>query len=105
MRSLTSILAVVSYLIPQFWLRPVQDNPEKFDEQQPQRILQTRIARGSTYAYMQGCPSEKGCTLVLRGDNRDVLSEVKSILNFSILLAYHLRLEVAYYNDRCVFRT
>lgn len=37
---------------------------------------------------------------MLRGADRKVLTEVKSIINFSILVAYHLRLEVAYYTDR-----
>lgn len=85
-----------------FYMRVVQDDPEKMeaDTKGGRRILKTRIARGSTYAYVTGCPSEKGCSIVLRGDNRNVLSEVKKILRFCIVVAYHLRLEVAYYNDR-----
>jgi hypothetical protein len=83
-----------------FSLRIVKDDPEKIDQQKQQRILKTRIARGTTYAYLQGCPSEKGCTIVLRGANRDLLNEVKNIISFGILVAYHLRLEVAYYIDR-----
>lgn len=70
------------------------------DQQKSQRILRTRIARGTTYCYLEGCPSEKGCTIVLRGGDRSILNEVKSIINFGILIAYHLRLEVAYYTDR-----
>lgn len=35
-----------------------------------------------------------------RGANREILSEVEHIISFCIVLAYHLRLEVAYYNDR-----
>ena len=49
-----------------FWLRCVFDNPEKIDFNRPQRVLKSPIARGSTYAYLQGCPPELGCTLVLR---------------------------------------
>ena len=49
-----------------FWLRCVSDNPEKIDLDRPKRVLKSPIARGSTYAYLQGCPPELGCTLVLR---------------------------------------
>jgi len=83
-----------------FWLRLVQDNPEKHSAARPLRILRTRVARGSTYAYLEGCPSELGCTIVLRGASRETLAAVKEIIRFSIVIAYHLRLEVAYYNDR-----
>ncbi|RYH31547.1 hypothetical protein EON65_02425 [archaeon] len=85
----------------QFWLRLVQDDPEKDSSIQPRRVLRTRISRGSTYVYVQGCPSERGCTIVLRGATRHVLAQVKHILNFAMVVAYHLRLEVAYYFDRC----
>lgn len=83
-----------------FWMRLVQDDPERSNDTQTTRILRTRISRASTYAYIEGCPSERGCTIVLRGGNRPLLAEVKRIIRFSILVAYHLRLEVAYYNDR-----
>ena len=83
-----------------FWLRSIQDNPEKIDSTRPHRVLATPLSRGSTYAYFQGCPPELGCTLVLRGSHRATLGEVKRIIGFSVVLAYHLRLEVAYYTDR-----
>lgn len=83
------------------WLRLIQDDPEKTATLPPSRILKTRISRGSTYTYIQGCPAERGCSIVLRGDERVVLTELKRIIRFSVAVAYHLRLEVAYYNDRC----
>jgi hypothetical protein len=43
-----------------FWLRYVQDNPEKLDPSRPQRVLKSPITRGSTYAYFRGCPPELG---------------------------------------------
>lgn len=49
-----------------FWLRSVLDDPEKIDVNRAQRVLKSPISRGSTYAYIQGCPPELGCTLVLR---------------------------------------
>ena len=36
----------------------------------------------------------------IRGASREVLAEVKKIISFCVVLAYHLRLEVAYYCDR-----
>lgn len=48
----------------------------------------------------QGCPANKGCALVLRGEAREALQDVEKIIQFGILVAYHLRLETAYYNDR-----
>jgi hypothetical protein len=83
-----------------FLLRLVQDDPEKMDPNAPVRVLRTRISRASTYAYFQNCPAERGCSIVLRGANRNVLAEVKRIIRFSVSIAYHLRLEVAFYADR-----
>ena len=83
-----------------FWLQVVQDDPERLSAEHPSRILKTRILRGSTYAYFQGCPAERGCSIRLRGENRTVLREIKRIIKFSIVVAYHLRLEVSYYCDR-----
>lgn len=57
--------------------------------------------KSTTYAYLEGCPPELGCTLILRGGNKTTLVEIKRIMKFSVMLAYHLRLEVAYYSDRC----
>ncbi len=64
------------------------------------RILKNVISKGSTYAYLQGCPSELGCSIVLRGGDYELLTKIKRIIHFSIMIAYHLRLEVAYYSDR-----
>lgn len=83
-----------------FRLSVVHDDPEKKVANQPRRILETRIARGSTYAYVQGCPSDRGCSIILRGADRAALKEIKRILAFSVSVAYHLRLEVSYYMDR-----
>lgn len=60
----------------------------------------TKDQQGVTYAYLEGCPPELGGTIILRGAGRKILSEVKRIISFSIMLAYHLRLEVSYYTDR-----
>ena len=39
-------------------------------------------------------------TFSFRGASREVLAEIKQIVSFCVVLAYHLRLEVAYYCDR-----
>lgn len=46
-----------------FTLKIIRDDPEKLEFQQSKRILRSRIASGTTYAYLEGCPSEKGCTI------------------------------------------
>lgn len=111
----------LGYGCGRYWLRQVNDNLDRMAKQANvadsssgggdpaataaptlrTRILKQAIVRGSAYVYLQGCPADKGCTLVLRGDTRSTLSEIKTMLKFSLMMAYHLRLEVAYYSDRC----
>ena len=83
-----------------FWLRLVRDDPERLRSIKQTRVLGDAAQRGATYAYLEGCPPELGCTIVLRGADRDTLKHIKEIIRFSVMVAYHLRLEVAYYNDR-----
>lgn len=54
------------------------------------------------YIYLEGCPKDLGCTLVLRGADKPTLKEVKRIMRGAINAAYNLRLEQAYLNNRCV---
>lgn len=83
-----------------YYLRQVNDSldPEEPKKQQLKKL--TQIISGVTYAYIEGCPAELGCTLVLRGADRKTLTSVKRIIKFCIMMAYHLRLEVSYYMDR-----
>mgnify|MGYP001207303608 CR=1 FL=1 len=84
-----------------FSINLIQDDPERIDKpRQYKGILKDRVCRGSSYAIFDGCPPERGCSIILRGECRKVLRVIKRILKFSISVAYHLRLEVAYYNDR-----
>lgn len=62
----------------------------------------TSIVTGTTYVYLDGCEPRLGCTLVLRGARKPELKQVKHIIRFCVMVAYHLRLEVAYLADRCV---
>ena len=103
-----------------FWLRKIHDNEGDVDvsdalvvhasdarshkKHGSSKQALTRITnkqKSTTYAYFEGCPPELGCTLILRGGDKKVLIEIKRIIKFSVMLAYHLRLEVAYYTDRC----
>ena len=100
-----------------FWLRKILDNEgdmgssasavhnsptraRRSSSKVPLRRI-TNKQKSTTYAYLEGCPPELGCTLILRGADRNTLVEIKRIIKFSVMLAYHLRLEVAYYTDRC----
>ena len=107
--SSTATYQCLGYGCGYYWLRHVTDDPDRqgckhvATSDPPTastRILKQAVARGSAYVYLQGCPADKGCTLVLRGETRKVLTEIKKVLKFSVMLAYHLKLEVAYYNDR-----
>lgn len=52
-----------------------------------------------SYVYLTGCPRALGCTIVLRGTTRQRLKKVKHIVRLVTFIAYHLRLECAYFND------
>jgi len=87
-----------------FLIKAIRDDPEhQLVYSQANRVLKNSIARGATHIYLDGCPPELGCTVILRGAERHVLEAVKNIVRFSIVVAYHLRLEVAYYNDRNLY--
>jgi 1-phosphatidylinositol-3-phosphate 5-kinase len=86
-----------------FYLRKIIDC--EWDEFMPKKRSTplkriTKDQQGVTYAYLEGCPAELGGTIIIRGGSRKLLSEVKRIISFGIMLAYHLRLEVSYYTDR-----
>ncbi|OGE58500.1 hypothetical protein PENARI_c001G09213 [Penicillium arizonense] len=55
--------------------------------------------RKKTYMYISGCPKELGCTIVLRGDDEEVLGKVKRITEFMIYVVYNLRLETYVMRD------
>mmetsp|Transcript_31801 Transcript_31801/g.68845 ORF Transcript_31801/g.68845 Transcript_31801/m.68845 type:complete len:2148 (-) Transcript_31801:1362-7805(-) len=53
-----------------------------------------------TYAMIEGCPKQLGCTVVLRGASRGALKQVKRVFRFLVNIAYNLRLEMSYLRDR-----
>jgi len=55
-----------------------------------------------TFIMIEGCPKDLGCTIVLRGDNEAALKQVKTVFSFMVNVAYNLRLETSYLNERCI---
>jgi len=53
-----------------------------------------------THVFLEGCPEDLGCTLVLRGASKAALKQAKSVTRFALSAAYNLRLEIAYLNNR-----
>ncbi|KAK8629218.1 hypothetical protein V6N13_078069 [Hibiscus sabdariffa] len=52
-----------------------------------------------TLMYFEGCPKPLGCTILLRGANRDELKKVKHVVQYGIFAAYHLALETSFLAD------
>lgn len=55
--------------------------------------------RKKTYMYISGCPKELGCTIVLRGGDSSMLTNVKLITEFMIYVVYNLKLETCLMRD------
>lgn len=55
--------------------------------------------RKKTYMYISGCSQELGCTIVLRGGGKPVLSKIKRITEFMIYVVYNLKLETCLMRD------
>eukprot|EP01041_Mallomonas_annulata_P002649 gene2649-5200_t len=85
-----------------FYLKYILDDPERSEHiiKARRKTVRAPMFPGSTYVFLEGCPSELGCSIVLRGADRPQLKAIKTIMKFAVMLAYHLRLEVAYYTDR-----
>src|SRR5579859_919311 len=55
-----------------------------------------------TLVYVNGCPEELGCTVVLRGADMQTLSRIKRILDFMIYVVYNLKLETSLMYDNMI---
>ena len=55
-----------------------------------------------TLVYLNGCPSELGCTIVLRGADMMTLGKVKRVLDFMIYVVYNLKLETSLMYDNLI---
>ncbi|XP_056163414.1 putative 1-phosphatidylinositol-3-phosphate 5-kinase FAB1D isoform X3 [Syzygium oleosum] len=59
-----------------------------------------------TLMFLEGCPTRLGCTILLKGSHSDELKKIKSIVQCSVSVAYHLILETAFLVDqRAMFST
>jgi 1-phosphatidylinositol-3-phosphate 5-kinase len=47
--------------------------------------------RRKTFIYLEGCPRDLGCSLVLRGGSLQDLVKVKQIVNMMVFMAYNLK--------------
>eukprot|EP00795_Rhopilema_esculentum_P013781 gene13781-4710_t len=52
-----------------------------------------------TLMFFEGCAPDLGCSLVLQGGNKSILTKVKAILKYLIYVAYHLKLEHKFLMD------
>lgn len=86
----TSIITSMDKLVT----TPMQSECSSFD-------VKTYVYNGrkKTYMYISGCPKELGCTIVLRGGNKAVLSKVKNVTEFMIYVVYNLKLETCLMRD------
>jgi 1-phosphatidylinositol-3-phosphate 5-kinase len=55
-----------------------------------------------TLVYLNGCPEDLGCTVVLRGADMETLGRVKRVLDFMVYVAYNLKLETSLMYDNMI---
>jgi 1-phosphatidylinositol-3-phosphate 5-kinase len=56
-------------------------------------------AGDSVYMFVEGCPPERGVTLLLRGASKSTLRALKSIATRAVVRARHLRFETSLLRD------
>ncbi|KAL9110519.1 MAG: hypothetical protein Q9227_004877 [Pyrenula ochraceoflavens] len=55
--------------------------------------------RKRTYIFVSGCLPQLGCTIALRGAERDILAKIKRITEFMVYVVYNLKLETCLMRD------
>ncbi|KAI3736800.1 hypothetical protein L2E82_26787 [Cichorium intybus] len=59
-----------------------------------------------TLMFLEGLPKHRGCTILLKGSNSDELKKIKTVVQFAVVMAYHLILESSFLlNQRIMFST
>jgi len=58
--------------------------------------------RDTPLLFFEDCPSRLHATILLRGEDRETLGKIKTLVRLGIHAAYHAELEVSYLNDRRV---
>lgn len=63
--------------------------------------VKTFVADGrkKTYVYLSGCPPQLGCTIALRGADRQTLAKIKRVTEFMVYVVYNLKLETCLMRD------
>ncbi|KAL5553392.1 hypothetical protein UlMin_040793 [Ulmus minor] len=52
-----------------------------------------------TLMFFEGCPRRLGCTVLLKGTNREELKKLKHVVQYAVFAAYHLSLETSFLAD------
>ncbi|KAG9156351.1 hypothetical protein Leryth_009223 [Lithospermum erythrorhizon] len=59
-----------------------------------------------TLMFLEGCPTRRGCSILLKGADSDVLKRVKYVVRCAVGMAYHIMLETSFLLDqRAMFST
>lgn len=59
-----------------------------------------------TLMFLEGCPKRLGCTILLKGSHSEELKRIKFVVQFAVVMAYHLILESSFLLDqRAMFST
>jgi len=63
--------------------------------------VKTFVADGrkKTYVWLSGCPPQLGCTVALRGADRQTLAKIKRVTEFMVYVVYNLKLETCLMRD------
>ncbi|KAJ1408315.1 Zinc finger, FYVE/PHD-type [Sesbania bispinosa] len=55
-----------------------------------------------TLMFFEGCPKPLGCTILLKGADKDELKKVKHVVQYGVFAAYHLAMETSFLADEGV---
>ncbi|GLU16427.1 hypothetical protein SLE2022_328620 [Rubroshorea leprosula] len=59
-----------------------------------------------TLMFLEGLPTHLGCTILLKGSHSDELKRIKSLVQYTVIRAYHLILETSFlFDQRAMFST
>lgn len=53
-----------------------------------------------TLMFLEGCPKRLGCTILLKGSHSEELKKIKWVMQYAVVMAYHLILETSFLIDQ-----
>ncbi|XVF63238.1 hypothetical protein PTKIN_Ptkin09bG0071600 [Pterospermum kingtungense] len=53
-----------------------------------------------TLMFLEGCPKRLGCTILLKGSHSEELKKIKYVVQYAVVMAYHLILETSFLIDQ-----